>query len=182
VPVRGCRGLGTWCARTHSGRRRPGFAPRSAYALVNATGIDQEQRSVKPSAQPTLVRTQHLPPQICRSDPVQWAGPGRASSAGGAVWVTVGQGRRASGCRGISSSAPCGRWERLGWVAADIAACGSAAVALRPHEARGLGSSTRITSRADCPDLGRANLSRRNLVCRPTRSRSPARRRRGTRL
>ena len=49
------------CPRTHGGRRRPGKPPRTAYALVSGMGLKQEGRAVKPSAQPTLVRTQHLP-------------------------------------------------------------------------------------------------------------------------
>ena len=51
-----------WCPRTHSGRPRPEIAPRAAYVLVSGLALGQEERSVKPSAQPTLVRTQHLPP------------------------------------------------------------------------------------------------------------------------
>jgi hypothetical protein len=35
--------------------------PRTAYVLVNGVRVGQEQRAVKPSAQPTLVRSQHLP-------------------------------------------------------------------------------------------------------------------------
>jgi hypothetical protein len=49
--------------RTHSGRQRPGNAPRAAYALVSGLALGEEGRAVKPSAQPTLVRTQHLPHQ-----------------------------------------------------------------------------------------------------------------------
>jgi hypothetical protein len=44
VPVRGFRALRPRHARTHSGRRRPGFAPRSAYALVS--GGTSARRSV----------------------------------------------------------------------------------------------------------------------------------------
>jgi hypothetical protein len=53
---------GTRRPRTHSGRRRPGFAPRSAFALVSGGRLGRSERAVKPSAQPTMVRTHHLPP------------------------------------------------------------------------------------------------------------------------
>jgi hypothetical protein len=36
--------------------------PRIAYVLVNTVPLDQERRSVKPSAQLTLARIQRLPP------------------------------------------------------------------------------------------------------------------------
>ena len=65
-PVRGFFRPRPWvqarCARTYSGRRRPGMEPRTAYVLVSGVRLAEERRSVKPSAQPTLVRTQHLPP------------------------------------------------------------------------------------------------------------------------
>ena len=54
---------GTRGARTCRGRRWPGTALHSAYPLVSSVLPRIEgERSVKPSAQPTLVRTQHLPP------------------------------------------------------------------------------------------------------------------------
>jgi hypothetical protein len=59
--VRGTHVPGARCSRTHSGRRQPGIAPRSTYVLVSAGWLGHEGRSVKLSAQPTLVRTQHLP-------------------------------------------------------------------------------------------------------------------------
>src|SRR5260370_32054411 len=40
---------------------RPGIEPRTAYVPVSGVRLGQERRAVKPSAQPTLVRTQHLP-------------------------------------------------------------------------------------------------------------------------
>jgi hypothetical protein len=61
-PVRGCTAPGNRCSRTHSGRRRPGPSPRTANALVTGVRLGEERRAVKPSAQPTLVRTKHLPP------------------------------------------------------------------------------------------------------------------------
>lgn len=60
-PVRGFEGPGPQGARTHSGRR-PGIEPCIAYALVSYVRLVQEGRAVKSSAQPTLARTQHLPP------------------------------------------------------------------------------------------------------------------------
>ena|GEM_PF-6362250 len=39
APVRGLHGPGTRFARTHSGRRRPGIAPRSTYALVSGVRL-----------------------------------------------------------------------------------------------------------------------------------------------
>ena len=51
-----------WCPRTHSGRQHPQSRlerrMRWSAACTSAGG----ERSVKPSAQPTLVRTKHLPP------------------------------------------------------------------------------------------------------------------------
>jgi hypothetical protein len=61
VPVRAFRRPRPRRTRTHSGRQRPGNAPRTAYALVSGGLLRLEERAVKPSAQPTLVRTQHLP-------------------------------------------------------------------------------------------------------------------------
>ena len=50
-------------ARTHGGRRRSRIAPGGLYVLVSGVFTRMGgERSVKPSAQPTLVRTQHLPP------------------------------------------------------------------------------------------------------------------------
>ena len=40
----------------------PENAPRTLSVLVSGLGSGQKERAVKPSAQPTLVRTQHLPP------------------------------------------------------------------------------------------------------------------------
>ena len=57
-----CTVPGTRRPRTHSGRRGPGNKPRTASTLVSGISLGQERRAVKPSAQPTLVRTQHLPP------------------------------------------------------------------------------------------------------------------------
>jgi hypothetical protein len=50
VPVRGFRALRTRRSRTHSGRRRPGIAPRSASALVSGGWLGWSERAVKPSA------------------------------------------------------------------------------------------------------------------------------------
>jgi hypothetical protein len=62
LAVRGLHGPGTRSTRTYSGRRQPAIPPRTAYALVSGVRLSLERRAVKPSAQPTLVRTQHLPP------------------------------------------------------------------------------------------------------------------------
>ena len=63
------------CPRTHSGRRRPGTEPRTSYALVSGGYLDQQRRAVKPSAQPTLVRTQHLPPPAKTARSLRKRGP-----------------------------------------------------------------------------------------------------------
>jgi hypothetical protein len=57
LPVRGPFRPRPWsksarCARTHSGRRRPGTEPRTAYALVRGGRLDQKRRAVKPLALP----------------------------------------------------------------------------------------------------------------------------------
>jgi hypothetical protein len=56
-----CTAPGTRRPRTHSGRRRREITPRSASVLVSRGWLGRNERAVKPSAQPTLVRTQHLP-------------------------------------------------------------------------------------------------------------------------
>ena len=43
-------------------RRQPEIPPRTASVLVSGTRLGYEERAAKPSAQPTLVRTQHPPP------------------------------------------------------------------------------------------------------------------------
>jgi hypothetical protein len=61
VPVRALprpRRRNPW---TNSGRRRREMPPLTAYPLVSGVRLGWERRAVKPSAQPTLVRTQHLP-------------------------------------------------------------------------------------------------------------------------
>jgi hypothetical protein len=52
----------------------PKIAPRSASVLVSGECLEQEDRAEKPSAQPTLVRTQHLPRCFRRSKPVSLDG------------------------------------------------------------------------------------------------------------
>jgi hypothetical protein len=49
-------------ARTHSGRERSVAPPRTAFPLVSGILLGWSGRAVKPSAKPSLVRTQHLPP------------------------------------------------------------------------------------------------------------------------
>ena len=66
---------GNGCQRTHSGRRRPGSPPRTANALVAGVRLEEERRAVKPSAQPTLVRTQHLPPPAKTARTLRKRGP-----------------------------------------------------------------------------------------------------------
>jgi hypothetical protein len=64
-PVRGCPcdgPPGSLRPRTYSGQRRRGEADPVVFVQVMAMWRGAEERSVKPSAQPTLVRTQHLPP------------------------------------------------------------------------------------------------------------------------
>jgi hypothetical protein len=64
-PVRGCPcdgPPGSLRPRTHSGQRRRGETDPVVFVQVMAMWRGAEERSVKPSAQPTLVRTQHLPP------------------------------------------------------------------------------------------------------------------------
>ena len=58
-----------------SGRRRRGTAPRTAYVLVSGVCLGEERRAVKPSAQPTLVRTQHLPPPAKTARSLRKRGP-----------------------------------------------------------------------------------------------------------
>ena len=64
-PVRGCTRNGPPGSprpRTYGGQRRRGEADPVVFVQVMAIWWGAEERSVKPSAQPTLVRTQHLPP------------------------------------------------------------------------------------------------------------------------
>jgi len=63
--VRGCprdRPSGCRRSRTYGGQRRRDECHPGAFTQVRAVCWGEEERSVKPSAQPTLVRTQHLPP------------------------------------------------------------------------------------------------------------------------
>jgi hypothetical protein len=104
--VRGLCGPETGCPRTHSGRRRPGSASRSASALVSRVPLSQGRRAVKPSAQPTLVRTQHLPHCFRRSKPVSldggtgflrvWASGSRTVVK--VFWASRGPDQTAHGC------------------------------------------------------------------------------------
>ena len=48
----------------------PENAPRTLSVLVSGLSLGQKERAAKPSAQPTLVRTQHLPRYFSRSKPV----------------------------------------------------------------------------------------------------------------
>ena len=64
-PVHGCPCDGpprTLRPRTYGVQRRRGKADPVVFVQVMAIWWGAEERSVKPSAQPTLVRTQHLPP------------------------------------------------------------------------------------------------------------------------
>jgi len=71
---------------------RRGYSPDTYGSLASSAAIPivWEQRSVKPSAQPTLVRTQHLPPHIT---PVQ-AVYGEIIAAGRRAASQSGQGLR----------------------------------------------------------------------------------------
>ena len=64
-PVRGCPcdgPPGSLRPRTYSGQRRRGETDPVVFVQVMAMWRGAEERSVKPSASPTLVRTQDLPP------------------------------------------------------------------------------------------------------------------------
>jgi hypothetical protein len=69
------------CARTHCGRPRPRRSLERRMRWSTACVSDEGERSVKPSAQPTLVRTQHLPTPAttCGNGPL--AANSRASGA-----------------------------------------------------------------------------------------------------
>ena len=78
-PARRARALG--CRRDRYACHAPGQArrphsttPIPVYPWV-ATDSDQSRRSVKPSAQPTLVRTQHLPPPAKTARSLRKRGP-----------------------------------------------------------------------------------------------------------
>ncbi len=63
--VRGCPRAGPRKlprARTYSGQRRRAEWHTTSSTQVNSYVKGRQERTVKPSAQPTLVRTQHLPP------------------------------------------------------------------------------------------------------------------------
>jgi hypothetical protein len=57
----------------------PENAPRTLSVLVSGLGPGQKERAVKPSAQPTLVRTQHLPPPAKLPPDQRLCGQGRSS-------------------------------------------------------------------------------------------------------
>ncbi len=64
--VRGCPcylAAGSPRARTYSGQRRCGQITRCCLSRSEGIWRCRQERTVKPSAQPTLVRTQHLPHQ-----------------------------------------------------------------------------------------------------------------------
>ena len=64
MPVRGCpqdRRRGWPGARTYSGQRARCNCQEMSFSQVTGHIECRQERSVKPSAQPTLVRTQHLP-------------------------------------------------------------------------------------------------------------------------
>jgi hypothetical protein len=65
-----------------------------------------------------MVRTHHLPPQICRSDPVQRAGPRLPRER---VWVTAGHAQDACARPSIGKSASCGRQGPRGGGTASLA-------------------------------------------------------------
>ena len=68
--VRGCPRAGPRKfprARTYSGQRRRAERHTTSFTQVNSYVEGRQERPVKPSAQPTLVRTQHLPPVTTRS-------------------------------------------------------------------------------------------------------------------
>ncbi len=48
-------------ARTHGGRQLPVPPPRTPYVLGSGISLEQEDRAVKPSASPSVVRIHHLP-------------------------------------------------------------------------------------------------------------------------
>jgi hypothetical protein len=80
--------------RAH-GRRVAGVAPSDNFRWSAAFGPEKPwtegERAVKPSAQPTLVRTQHLPPYFRRSKPVTPDGVTGFRVPKGAVPQTVGE-------------------------------------------------------------------------------------------
>src|SRR5262249_28401932 len=87
------QGPGTRDARTHSGRRRPGIAHRSAYALVTGTGLDQERRAVKTTP---LLSSAHAPERAvpCASAQGLRAAAGRADRQFRRVLTRVPPGER----------------------------------------------------------------------------------------
>jgi hypothetical protein len=66
APVRGYFCSRPWLSKPAAhgriaGRLQPGTEPRTAYALVSGVRLGERRAAVKPSASPTLVRTQQLP-------------------------------------------------------------------------------------------------------------------------
>ena len=77
-PVRGCThdgSRGSPRPGTYGVRCRRGAADLVAFVQVMAMWRGTEERSVKPSAQPTLVRTQHLPPPAKTARSLRKRGP-----------------------------------------------------------------------------------------------------------
>ena len=94
--VRGCpRDPPSGCRRprTHGGRRRRGECHSAAFAQVRGHVIGWGVAVCKPSAQPTLVRTQHLPPPAKTARWLRKRGPRAVSFLSRRVsgCVTVGQ-------------------------------------------------------------------------------------------
>src|SRR5579875_2003193 len=58
----GCTTAGPAGARTDRGQRRDKIAPQTAYVQVSGIHPGQERPAAKPSARPTPVRAQYLPP------------------------------------------------------------------------------------------------------------------------
>src|ERR1700728_4323666 len=84
-----------YSGRTAAGRSASQPLAMSAILLSAAAAVrrctagcpsGQRERSVKPSAQPTLVRTQHLPPCFLRSEPVSSDGGTGFGVSGEAVY------------------------------------------------------------------------------------------------
>jgi hypothetical protein len=95
-PISAGRGRRT---RTHSGQRRRVSHHGRAFPQLRGSFGRQSVNTVKPSAQPTLVRTQHLPPPAKTAPGLRKRGPGPFSSC-----HVV--------CQGVSLRVDAARWLR----------------------------------------------------------------------
>ena len=99
-----------------SGRRRPRYhASIGVYVLVSGVLLGwEERRSVKPSAQPTLVRTQHLPPPAKTARSLRKRGPaGRFLLVTPCISVCHCGSMRSSGCVHMADSVRAERAVRI---------------------------------------------------------------------